>query len=163
MKKQVNKEAGFTLVEMMIVIAALAVLAGAAVNGGRNWVTVHKSKQEVVELFTNIRKARRMAITENVNFVITFNVSRETYQIFRDNNGNGVFNSAVDVDMLGGIKTFNELKMVSTQIGLNGGSVAIFQPDGALINGLSGTVALISPQNKTYTINISGPTGRATM
>ncbi len=92
MKKPNGRKAGFTIVELVIVIAMLGILAGigspALMEAYRNF----KLRGEVRDLYSALQNARLVAIKENESVVIQFSPQAYTtdggvgsYYIFVDN------------------------------------------------------------------------------
>lgn len=79
-----QKHAGFTLVELLITIAVMAVLAAVAVPNFMGWLPKYRVQGAARELFTDLHLARMKAISENNNYVITFDTSGNAYSIYDD-------------------------------------------------------------------------------
>jgi len=164
MNRNINKEGGFTLIELMIVVAVVVILASAAMPASRTWTTRNRSRKEVVNLFVKMKEIRVRAVTENTPFVVWFDVTNNQYRIFRNDDGDGAytFSAANDTDILGGLQTVSSLNMESAAINQPGGlnwSSAVFMPDGSMLNGLGGAVSFTSTGSTNYSINLAGPTG----
>lgn len=70
--KRIN-EKGFTLVEVMIVFAVIAILAALAVPGIIQWMPDYRLKKAGRDIFSNFQRARVEAIRGNTNVVLSFN------------------------------------------------------------------------------------------
>lgn len=70
-----RKQSGFTVMELLIVVAIIAVLAGMAYASGIEWVPRHRLKSAVNDLFSNMQRARMAAIKERRDWAIVFDVS----------------------------------------------------------------------------------------
>ena len=66
------KKEGFTLVELMVVIAILAVLAVLGIPNLISWLPKYRSGSAAREIFTIVQQARFRAVKENANFVVSF-------------------------------------------------------------------------------------------
>ncbi len=166
MKRQLYRDRGFSLIELMVVIGFLAILMSLAIPGGSSLLSAHKAKASVIEVFSRLRVARTRAIFENQPYSVLFNAANNTYRVFSDANANGAFDIGVDVDYLpGGTVSLQDVMIGSANISLIGGGVApvaTFLPDGGMLNGLGGTVVFnpVEVGGRSYTINLIGPTGR---
>lgn len=100
-----HKKGGFTLIEMMTVIAILAILAAIAVP---NYIR-HRNNQQVIQaarrVYSALQSAKMSAIKDNTTIYIDFTAgsgAAGTYRVFEDLNGNGAFDSGTDREMAGG-------------------------------------------------------------
>ena len=67
-----RKQAGFTVMELLTVVAIIGVMAGLAISSGIEWLPKHRLKSAANDLFSNMQRARMMAIKENRNWIIVF-------------------------------------------------------------------------------------------
>ena len=102
--KSANRNRGFTLVELMVVIAIVAFLAVVAsrmlANTG-SWISQYRLKAAAREMAVNLEYARMEAIKRNQVIAVAFNqqISGTTYSyvVFVDANGNLNFDSTETV------------------------------------------------------------------
>ena len=130
---------GFTLIEMMIAIAIIAILSAVAVP---NYIT-HRNNQQVSravrEIYSALQSAKMSAITDNINVFVAFSPgtgSSGTYQVFEDLNNNDASDAGEEIaagEMPPGIE------MVSANFA--GGGPTRFTPLG-LTTGRNGTVTV---------------------
>ena len=78
-----HKNSGFTIFEVMIVVAIMAVLAAIAVPNMIGWRAEAKLRGAVENLRGDLNAAKMMAVRENAFVVINF--SAERYEVFVDN------------------------------------------------------------------------------
>ena len=84
------KEAkGFTITELLIAVAVLGIAAAVAVPNYNDWAVKSRVNSAARELYTELHLARMKAISENNNYVITFNTSAHSYSIYDDDDSKG--------------------------------------------------------------------------
>lgn len=110
-----GRERGFTLVELLIVLAILAVLIGISVPALGAYVQEARLNKAIREVKANIQLARLKAVTSNFRVVFTYNLgsggNSDSYQItgrehvgagslqpWEDINGNGINDGLSDSD-----------------------------------------------------------------
>lgn len=76
-----RKISGFTLIELMIVIAIIAIFAAFLTPNVIGWMPEYRLKSAVMEMGSRIQQARLAAIKENQNCTMSFNTSNGTYNI----------------------------------------------------------------------------------
>lgn len=87
MKKNADSK-GFTLVEMMIVIAVMAILAAIAAPNFQTYMTQRRLNGAARQVMTDLMAARMKAVSLNQKVKVSFG-SNHTYQIWNDADGNG--------------------------------------------------------------------------
>jgi type IV fimbrial biogenesis protein FimT len=88
MKKK--KNCGFTLMELMIVIAIIAIFASIAIPNFIGWLPERKLDAGAQDILQALQKSRSKAIMTNRNVVVTFNEGAESFIAFVDDNADGV-------------------------------------------------------------------------
>lgn len=89
---------GFTLVELMIVIAVCAILAAVAVPAVNSWLPNYRLKTTALDISSNFQRAKLAAVKRNANVVVSITPAAYTpggrvgsYMIFVDDgNGGGI-------------------------------------------------------------------------
>ena len=77
-----NKQKGYSITELMVVVSIIGILGVIAVPNFVTSVSTYKLKNTSVDLCSNLRKARSIAVKQNRNNVeISFNVNEKTYSI----------------------------------------------------------------------------------
>ena len=70
-----HRQAGFTMLELMIVIAVIAILTAIAVPNIIDWLPNYRLKSAARDLLSNMQKARMEAVSRNTDVVVTFDGS----------------------------------------------------------------------------------------
>lgn len=76
-----KKQNGFTLTELMVVVAVIAILGAIAVPNIMSSLPNYRLKSSAKDLCSNMRKARSMAVKQNRNVAILFNINGKFYTI----------------------------------------------------------------------------------
>ena len=80
-----GKQSGFTLIEMMIVIAISAILAGIAITNYLEWLPKSRLNGAARQIMGDLMWARMQAVSQNNNFRVFF-LDDHNYQILDDDN-----------------------------------------------------------------------------
>lgn len=70
-----NDKNGFTLIELMVVIAIAGVLSAIAIPGYFSWLSNARLKASTRDIYANIQKTKMEAIKRNKNVVMSFAVA----------------------------------------------------------------------------------------
>ena len=93
----INGTTGFSLVELMVVIAILGIIAAATVPSVMSWQTNQRCKAAARDIYSNFQQAKVTAIKTNRNCAVTFNqpVAGTTYDyiLYTDTNANSRFDA----------------------------------------------------------------------
>jgi len=79
---------GFTLVEMMIVVAVMGILAGIAAPNFQTYMAQRRLNGAARQVMTDLMEARMKAVSLNQKVKVSFG-SNHIYQIWNDTDGNG--------------------------------------------------------------------------
>jgi prepilin-type N-terminal cleavage/methylation domain-containing protein len=91
-----SRNKGFTLIELMIVIAIFGILAGVMTPSFLTWRDRSKVKGDATELRATFESAKLRAIKHNCNAVVVF-PDTTSYQAFVDTNENGVRDAGEEI------------------------------------------------------------------
>ena len=82
-----RRNSGFTLYEMMVVIAIIGVLAAITMPSFLSWLTAHRLRGASINLIADMEMAKIRAIRENTFVAVQFGTNQ--YRIFVDNGSGG--------------------------------------------------------------------------
>ncbi len=84
-----RNSSGFTIIELMIVIAIAATLAAIAIPNYIGWLPKRHLQSSAVDVQAAIQLAKMTAIRENTDVVLTFDPANENYLAFIDTDEDG--------------------------------------------------------------------------
>lgn len=98
-----KKEKGFTLVELIVLLAILAIVLGIANRGYQRWLQNYNLRAEAQVLRVAVKKAVELAKGGNVDYFIVFDLENNTYNIFdaeqQDNRTHRIEDARVKITM----------------------------------------------------------------
>ena len=92
MKKANNR--GFTILELMVVIAIIAIMAALAVPNYLSWLPDRRLATGALDVLQGLQKSRSEAIKSNRNVIVTFNPGAESFRAFMDADASGAQNGS---------------------------------------------------------------------
>lgn len=145
-----SRNKGFTLIELMIVIALLGIMAGVMTPSFLQWRDRSKVQGDAGNLRAAFETAKLRAIKHNTNVVVTF-PDTTSFQAFIDTNNNGAQDAGEDT-------LFNRTLAPGVTITNNtfSGNDMAFNPRG-MANGpnSTGTITMTSPRGERYSVVVS--------
>ena len=88
---------GFTLVELMIGIAIIAILTATAIPAIKAWIPNYRLKAAGRDLFSTLQKVRLLAVKKNSTHAVLFDTAAGTYQIFNSSGADNTWGTADDI------------------------------------------------------------------
>jgi type IV fimbrial biogenesis protein FimT len=76
-------QAGFSIIELMVVLAIFAVLAGIAAPNLQGWLRIYRLKSAAMDLYANMQQAKASAVRENMPWKLRFNTTSKRYDVLR--------------------------------------------------------------------------------
>jgi type IV fimbrial biogenesis protein FimT len=135
-----SSKIGFTLVELMIVIAVMAILFTIAMPTFQNYMTQSRLRGAAREVASDLMEARMKAIKQNNNFKIFFTSNHE-YIILDDTNNSGTVDS-------GETTQTRDIQTEFYDVTLSSNNNPIFGPNGTAAN--MATVTLSNSAGSRY-------------
>ena len=84
-------EAGFTLTELITIIAIMAVLTSIAIPTFSVWLPNYKLRSAARDLYSNLQMAKMGAVKQNKQWAVVFNQGSAQYSICSDDGANNVW------------------------------------------------------------------------
>jgi type IV fimbrial biogenesis protein FimT len=135
---KVKSAKGFSLLEMLVVITLLLIVASVAVPYFNSFVANRNLQEAVGALMADLNFAKQSAVTQNINYTVSFSVSDNTYTV-----QGGTYNVTKNLNDFGS-RTFIFSQNFSSD-------KVTFQPRGT-ISGAGGTIYLRN--NKDSSIHV---------
>lgn len=151
-RKRSNRETGFSIVELMVVVVIMTIVLAASIPALRQHtedVNLTKGAREVEGTF---KLARTRAVSTNRSVVVVFDTTNNTFFLFQDDDGDGNHDSG---------ETASGVYEVPGKVVLGNVSFArntvTFQPTGAASE--TGSVELVNSRNLAQRIDLTAATG----
>jgi len=85
-----QKQSGFTLVELLITIALMGIVTAIAIPNCIEWLPNYRMRSAAQDLLSNFQKAKLAAVKSNVDVAVCFKSDNSGYTAFVDPNINYV-------------------------------------------------------------------------
>lgn len=154
---QQQHNGGFTLIELMIAIAMIAILSAIAIPSLINLAPNYRLKAAARELYSDMQKAKIEATKTSTNVIILFQSGTYSpggrvgsYRISIDSNGNDSYDAGETI--LAQKSMPQNVSLISTTFA---GKTAGFTPRGISLEVTSPNVQLRNNQSRYYKITLS--------
>lgn len=164
-----SSHSGFTLVELLVVVAIIGILSSVAIAGLNNLIPRYQVKSAAQDLRTNLQKAKMEAVKSNRETLVTFTESgggdQGGYEVNIDRNGDGDFDDANETIVDKDFTDKNYKHALLSSAGFTDGTHFRFNPRGMpeADSGAfsSGTVDINCSSDPGYSISVvMSPSGR---
>ncbi|MCD6224880.1 MAG: GspH/FimT family pseudopilin [Deltaproteobacteria bacterium] len=96
MRKNLQKSSGFTLIELMIAIAIIAILTSIAVPATINYLPEYRLKSAARDLYSNLQSTKLSAVKSNTDWAVVFDLANNQYLICSDSGADGSWSGTAD-------------------------------------------------------------------
>lgn len=139
---RIRKGKGFTLVEMLIVIAVMGIMMTIAIPNYQTFMTQRRLNGAAREVMSDLMAARMQAITKNNRFRVIV-VDAAQYQILDDANNNNAVDAGEAIQTKNIQTNYHDVTLSKT-------ANPIFNPRGTAT--LGGTITVTNPRGSKYVI-----------
>ncbi len=154
------QEDGFTIMELLVIVALIAVVGGVALWSARGMMTNYRVRGAATAIYSDMQLARLKALKENKRWAVQFSGSSYTV---RDSGSDGTFNNSDD-RVVKSVDIGSEYPGVSLDTTGAAGDRVVFNPDGTAQDAritLSGGTRVLSICISTTTGNVRVVDGSA--
>ena len=148
---------GFTLVEILIVIALIGILTAIAAPNISAWVETFKFKNTKREIGITMQLARMKAIARGVEYRVVFDLDAETFSLERGNQADGS-DTWIAEGVVSDVSSWADIAFVNSYT--TGKRNKQFNPNGT---SSTGSIRLNNAKGEKYKITLTPATGYITI
>ncbi|GAB3781018.1 GspH/FimT family pseudopilin [Nocardioides ungokensis] len=155
-----RRDSGFTLIEIMVVVALVSLMSALGVGAYKSWALAHAQLGAATDLQTILRQTQVRAVTEGFAFCVKFDTTTQTYTVYR-----------YACAPTGNVKVNGPIKLGDSRLQLTAvnfsavapasSSEVTFRASGSATPG--GLNITRTGSSKIYTIDVEGLTGRVSL
>jgi len=146
---------GFTTLELMIVLTVFGLMIAASWGSMSSMLNQHRLTGATNQVATHLRLAREKAVAEGNNYIVTFRIPRNDYQVWDDEGSDSILGPD-DIR-----RTFPMPDQTVVQnAAFFGANRVIFRPDGTC--NASGSVRVANSEFQRQ-VNVLASTGKITV
>ena len=145
---KIDKKRGFTLVELMIVIAVIAIISAIAAPNFTTYMAQRRLSGAARMVMSDLMAARQKAVSMNQKVKVSF-VSNHSYEIWNDANNNGTVADNEGEDVV------RDIHPDYYDVTLSSGTSPEFMPNGTVVAATNGTVTLSNATESKQVITSS--------
>ncbi|MEW6671452.1 MAG: GspH/FimT family pseudopilin [Thermodesulfobacteriota bacterium] len=156
-----RKQSGFTIVELLIIIALMATVTAIAIPNFIQWLPNYRLRSASQDLLSNFQKAKLASVKNNTNVAVCFKSDNSGYTAFVDTNINYANDGeevVADVSWAGYKSLVVSLAFNTFDTTMGGRPCMAFQPTGIPVDGSAGGFASVPSRE----VQISNTNGRST-
>ncbi|MBU4581417.1 MAG: prepilin-type N-terminal cleavage/methylation domain-containing protein [Proteobacteria bacterium] len=131
---KIFKKYGFTLVEMMIVVAVMGIMSAIAAPNLMHYMAERRLNGAARMVMSDLMAARQRAVTQNNEFKVFFNTNQHEYTILDDDDNDGTADTGEATEVR---NIWNDYYDVTLSASVN----PIFTPRGTSTNGTTVTLS----------------------
>jgi prepilin-type N-terminal cleavage/methylation domain-containing protein len=145
-----NKK-GVTLIELIVVFVIIAIGAALTIPNMGSWIQSYRLRSATRDITSNLRVAQMRAVSNNLNYQVSFDVGARTY-ILRRNSGGLWVDEGTAQTLPTGITIATDF-----------GNTLTFNPNSSTTPGVTATVTLQNTKGTQRFVRVLSSTGKITI